>query len=146
MASEMTVQAARSEPIPGERSVLVVEDNAQLRQVTVGYLSSLDLDVAEAEDAHAAIAMLDAGARFDVVFSDVVMPGMTGGELARRLCPVRPEMRVLFMSGYADDVIVRKGVLEEGVARIQKPMSPDTLGAKVRETLGRSAPAMISAK
>jgi DNA-binding response OmpR family regulator len=67
--------------------------------------------------------------------TDVIMPRMTGKELAGALQPRRPEMRVLFMSGYTDDVISRHGVLDAGVNFIPKPFSPDVLAARVQEVL-----------
>jgi YesN/AraC family two-component response regulator len=71
----------------------------------------------------------------DILLSDVVMPQMSGPELARRLAPIRVEMKILCMSGYTDDAVVRHGALEAGIAFIQKPFTPDTLTRKVREVL-----------
>jgi CheY-like chemotaxis protein len=96
--TEMPSAVTADGPTPG--SVLVVEDNAALRQATVRYLLSLNLDVAEAEDAHAAIATLEAGKWFDVVFSDVVMSGSINGyELARIIRERWPSIRVLLTTG-----------------------------------------------
>jgi len=71
--------------------------------------------------------------------TDVVMPGMDGRELADRLAPLHPETRCLFMSGYTDDAIVRRGVWEEGMPFLQKPFSIDALALKVREVLDQPA-------
>ena len=72
---------------------------------------------------------------FDLILSDVVMPQMSGPELAQRLAAVRPTMKILCMSGYTDDAVVRHGALEAGIAFIQKPFTPETLARKVREVL-----------
>ena len=69
------------------------------------------------------------------MLTDVVMPNMSGPELANRLAKLRPGIKVLFMSGYTDDVIVHQGVLDEGAEFIQKPFSPRELAGKVREVL-----------
>ena len=67
--------------------------------------------------------------------TDVIMPGMSGAQLAIHLSALRPEMKVLYVSGYTDDTIVRHGVLEPGLAFLQKPFSPKTLARKVGEVL-----------
>jgi FixJ family two-component response regulator len=79
-----------------------------------------------------------AGDYLHLMVTDVVMPGISGLELATRLATVRPKMKVLFMSGYTDDVIVRRGVLADDVAFLQKPFTPEVLARRVREVLDGS--------
>ena len=92
--------------------------------------------VLEAKDGTQALSVCEQHAgKVHLVVSDVVMPGMGGHQLAERLAKCRPGIRVLYVSGYTDDAIVRHGVLEADVAFLQKPITPDALARKVREVL-----------
>jgi YesN/AraC family two-component response regulator len=75
-----------------------------------------------------------------LLLTDVVMPALSGRELAEKLTKLHPELKILFMSGYTDDTVVRHGVLESGMAYLQKPFSPDALARKVREVLDAQKP------
>jgi CheY-like chemotaxis protein len=92
--------------------------------------------VLDAANGAAAISICEQHAgKIDLVLTDVIMPGLSGREVADRLLELRPEMRVLFMSGYTDDAIVHQGVLDEAANFLQKPFAPDSLAQKVREVL-----------
>ena len=128
--------AARRRAARGSETVLLAEDEAPVRAVARQVLERHGYTVLEAPSAEAA---LDIAARYSgaihLLLTDVIMPGLSGRELANRLADLRPEARVIFMSGYTDDAVTRHGVLEAGLAYLQKPFTPDALGQKVREVL-----------
>jgi PAS domain S-box-containing protein len=141
------VDAASDAPEPardgvlrrGTETVLLVEDEDQVRGVARGILKRSGYIVLEARNAGEALLLCERHpTRIDLLLSDVVMPGMSGPELAKRLAAARPEMKVLCMSGYTDDAAVRHGVIDAHFAYIQKPLTVDTLNRKVREVLERS--------
>jgi signal transduction histidine kinase/CheY-like chemotaxis protein len=120
----------------GAERVLLVEDDGAVRLLTSTVLRGLGYQVIEAPSAEEAEGLIDGdGEGIDLVVSDIVLPGISGPQLAERLRATRPFLRVLFMSGYADDAVIRHGILETEVAFIQKPFTPDALARKVRETL-----------
>jgi PAS domain S-box-containing protein len=122
----------------GSETILVVEDEPAVRSVARQVLARQGYTVLEAPDGQTALTMIAAGGpRVDLVLTDVVMPGMSGRALADQLARRCPGLRVLFMSGYTDDAIVRHGMLEPGLAYLQKPFRPDALAQKVREVLNR---------
>jgi two-component system cell cycle sensor histidine kinase/response regulator CckA len=122
----------------GSETILLVEDDDQVRVVARGILARNGYHVIEARNAGEALLHSEghAGA-IHLLLSDVVMPQLSGPELAKRLAKSRPDMKVLCMSGYTDDSIVRHGVLEAHIAYLQKPITPETLTTKVREVLDR---------
>jgi two-component system cell cycle sensor histidine kinase/response regulator CckA len=120
----------------GKETILLVEDEEQVRTVVVGVLRRQGYHVIPAQNAGEALLLCERHpGKIDLLLTDVVMPQMSGPELAKRLAMTRPDVRVLCMSGYTDDSIVRHGVLETGVAFIQKPITPGLLARKVREVL-----------
>jgi two-component system cell cycle sensor histidine kinase/response regulator CckA len=120
----------------GSETILLVEDDDQVRAVARGILRKNGYHVIEARNAGEALLHSENHpGTMHLLLSDVVMPQMSGPELAKRLAKTRPEMRILCMSGYTDDSIVRHGVLDAQLAYLQKPITPDSLLAKVREVL-----------
>jgi PAS domain S-box-containing protein len=120
----------------GTETVLLVEDATAVRSVIRQVLERLGYAVLDAADGQLA---LEVAARhhgpIDLVITDIVMPALGGREMAERLRKVRPEIRILYTSGYTDDAIVRSGVLDAQFVFMQKPFTPETLAAKVREAL-----------
>ncbi|HVZ32806.1 MAG TPA: ATP-binding protein, partial [Polyangiaceae bacterium] len=139
--TEQPVQSAYSVPPARatERSwetILLVEDEEQVRSLARTALRRQGFQVLEAEQGGEALALCERHAgNIHLLLTDVVMPGMGGRELAARAAALRPEMKVLFMSGYAHDEILPSGVLEDDVALLQKPITPSSLTRKVREVL-----------
>ena len=133
---------AAPDTLRGNETILVVEDEAPVRAVTRQLLERNGYTVLEAPDGAAALALVDgaAGSRhIDLLLTDVIMPGMSGRELADKLKARRPNVRVLFMSGYTDDAVVRHGMLEPGLAYLEKPFRPPMLLKKVRGVLQSTA-------
>ena len=120
----------------GEETILLVEDEPMVRELSRRALQGRGYTVLTAEDGEA--ALVAAGAHrgpLDLLLTDVVMPRMGGREVAERLRQRLPGLRVLYMSGYTDDAVVRHGVIEESAPFLQKPFTPDELAGKVREVL-----------
>jgi DNA-binding NtrC family response regulator len=120
----------------GSETILLVEDDDQVRIVARGILRRSGYRVIDAR--HAGEALLHSEEHtgtIHLLLTDVVMPQMGGPALAKRLASARPCMKVLCMSGYTDDSVVRHGVLDADVAYLQKPFTPDALAARVREVL-----------
>jgi CheY-like chemotaxis protein len=116
-------------------TILLVEDQPSVRRLLSQTLLLNGYEVLEAADGLEAIQIVDQHAHpIDLLLTDVVMPNLNGGELARRVAEKRPEMRVLFTSGYMDDSVV-KGIVSTGAQFLPKPFSPGTLLQKVRNVL-----------
>jgi two-component system cell cycle sensor histidine kinase/response regulator CckA len=120
----------------GSETILVVEDQTEVRRLARAALEGYGYRVLDAASAADALAVCRTHpAPIHLVLTDVVMPEMTGRDLADRLRPLRPDTKVLFMSGYTDNVILHQGALPAGVAYLQKPFTPEALALKVREIL-----------
>ena len=125
-------------PATGKETILLVEDEADVRALAREVLERQGYTVLEASDGLHAVGVYEQeGARVDLILTDVVMPRMSGREMVDRVRATRPDMRVLYMSGYTGDAIVRHGVVDAGLLLLGKPFTPVALIAKVREVLDR---------
>jgi CheY-like chemotaxis protein len=125
-----------AEPKGGSETILLVEDEALVRDLARTILEMYGYRVLEAQNAKDALIVSGRhNDPIDLMLTDVVMPGMNGRELARRLAPVRPGMRVLYMSGYTQRAISDEEDLGPGTAFLQKPFTAESLVRKVRELL-----------
>ncbi len=126
----------------GTETILLVEDEPELRELTRMALASRGYSVVEAANPDEAERLAEKlGAKIHLLLTDVIMPGISGRELAKRVSARHPAMRVLYMSGYTYNVIAQGGTLERGVAFLQKPFTPSGLVEKVREVLDAGVPA-----
>ncbi|MFS8084368.1 MAG: ATP-binding protein, partial [Acidobacteriota bacterium] len=126
----------------GRETVLIVEDEEMVRNLAHEILIDHGYNVMLASNGVEGLRVSKAfDGSIDLMITDVVMPEMSGRELAENIALLRPETKVLYMSGYTDDAIVRHGVLEESKSFIQKPFLPDLLLRKMREVLDQLAPA-----
>ena len=121
----------------GTETILVVEDEPKVRQVTSNILRDKGYTIYEAANGEEALSLAEKDISWNIhlLITDVVMPRMSGKELSEHFEIVNPDIKVLFVSGYTDNSIVHHGVLEPGIAFLQKPFSPAALIRKVREVL-----------
>lgn len=130
--------AAEQARYRGTECILLVEDEPEVRRLASEMLSRLGYRVLEASSGAEAIRIWrDRRESVNLLLTDIIMPRMSGRELAETLQASRPNLAVLYMSGYADDVIARHGVLDSSTALVQKPFTADTLARKVRAALDR---------
>ena len=122
--------------VKGKESILVIEDDNAVRRMTVEGLKDLGYHVYDVEDGPKGIDLVkENGKTIDLLLTDVVMPNMSGREVADTIKPMVPNIKVLFMSGYTDNDIVHHGVLQEGINFIQKPFTVMGLARKIRQVL-----------
>lgn len=126
---------AAPRPLGGTETILLVEDEEKVREAATLILTSRGYRVIAAESGEAALELLDAAPRIALVLTDVVMRGMNGRQMVGIIRSRQPGIKVLYMSGYTDDAVVRHGVIEAKEAFLQKPFTPFTLTKKVREVL-----------
>jgi len=127
-------------PRPGDETILLVEDETVVRQLVAEILESSGYTVMQAGDGPSALELLRRhSGTLDLLVTDVVMPGMSGPEVAQAVTSMRPGTQVLYTSGYTDSAIGHHGVLEPGIAFLQKPFSADDLTRKVRVLLDEAA-------
>jgi two-component system, cell cycle sensor histidine kinase and response regulator CckA len=127
--------SAPPENLVGTETVLVVEDDSSVRRAVARVLQNYDYRVIHADTPNKALELCGSSEGVDVLITDVVMPEMSGRELAERAIALRPELRVLYVSGYTDNTILDRGALAPGIHFLQKPFTPEALGRKVREVI-----------
>jgi len=137
MAVPVVVDSARS----GGAIVLLVDDDDAVRATTADVLTGLGYDVQQAADGPSALALLNQAATIDVMLTDVVMPGMSGPELARRVVAMRPALPVIFISGYAEP----EGLAGESLGRlVRKPFRAAELREQIEEAIDRARAAPVA--
>ena len=133
---EVATEDSGSAPKGDGETVLVVEDDPSVRLIVLEVLEELGYEAIEAVDAQAALPVLQSNRRIDLLVTDVGLPGMNGRQLAEVARQSRPDLRVLFITGYAQNAAVRSGFLAKGMEMVTKPFAVDALATKIRDILG----------
>jgi CheY-like chemotaxis protein len=138
-AESLKPSAVSTKSLQGSETILLVEDEEIVRKLACTILQKNGYKVLEAPNGEEALRIVQEqnGNPIHLLVTDVVMPGMSGRQLADRVERLRPEMKILYISGYTDNAIVHHGVLEKGIDYIQKPFTIEGLARKVREVLDK---------
>lgn len=144
-ATSLPAQDTGSVRLGRGETVLVVEDDASVRQVTVRVLVQAGFRVLEATSLVQAVKLTRAhSGAIDLLLTDLMLPDGTGGDVAERIAELRPEIRVLYCSGYTDDPALRRGISEHEIEFLSKPFAPNRLITRVREVLERPVPRRVA--
>jgi CheY-like chemotaxis protein len=135
--ASLAPEAAAAPAIPGgHETILVVEDDRLVREYVLTQLHSLGYVTLDAANAAEALAIVEAGNKFDLLFTDVIMPGaMNGRQLANEMQKSKPALKVLFTSGYTENAIIHHGRLDSGVLLLAKPYRKSDLAGMIRKAL-----------
>lgn len=135
----MASQAGKTTPLDyrrGTETILLVEDEEPLRKVVIELLTQIGYNVLSAANGKEAIRVAQTyGDKIHLLITDVLMPEIDGAELAKLLCAMRPDLKVIYISGYTDTCLAPEGVLPRGTVLVNKPFSVRLLSAKMREVL-----------
>jgi two-component system, cell cycle sensor histidine kinase and response regulator CckA len=134
----VTTERTAVEEVPKamNETILIAEDEDSVRRFCANVLSDLGYNILQAKDGMEALQISQRHPeKIDLLVADIMMPGLNGKELAHKLCKERTSLKVIFISGYTNSVIVNRGILDPGIAFIQKPFTPKMLGIRVREVL-----------